>query len=106
MLSSYFFLLFCGPPPPFLPCLWSLWSTGDHSVTDRPWGARSAVYSSFGVNASCLLQFPPHYCTPRSCPVLVPTQDVHIYYTEGEMGQSECWQINTLVAQDFNLLCE
>lgn len=97
------------PSSPPLPCLWSRSPggiTGDHSVTDRPWGARSTVYNSFGVNASCLLQFPLHYCTSRFCPALVPTQYVHIYYTllyTGGVGQSVCWQINTLVAQDFNL---
>lgn len=58
------------------------WSpdTGDHSVTDRPWGVRSAFYSSFGVNASCLLQFPFRCCACCTLPAFIPTQVMHIYY--------------------------
>lgn len=73
--NRYLTKYFCGiflrssSPPLLSHCAHSPGGvTGDHSVTDLPWGARSTIYSSFGVNASCLLQFPPR-CRPS---LLVP----------------------------------
>ena len=104
---------FCSSSPP-PPTHWSRspsGATGDHSVTDRPRGARRTVYSSFGVSASCRLQYPPHCCTSQTCPALVPTREVHIYYKllyRGGDGSELMFagKINTLLAQGFNLSYE
>lgn len=84
-------IFFCSLPPlsPLPSSRWSLSPggvTGDHSVTDGPWGAQSTVYSSFGVNASCLLLFPPH-CTASPTFHQTPySESTYLLYTSIQRG--------------------
>jgi len=77
----------------------------DHSVTDCPWGVRSTVYDSFGVDASSLLQFSTYPCTfPLAlCFYLLCACTSIIVYLKGEMGQNKFWWKSKQISWAFNL---